>query len=132
MHRTIFKDEFAHCCICTNLCTAVTQMMQHRIDDIDGVITLRENAIAAFRFERHTQFLKEVDNIGIIKSTNAAVEESSIPYHIFDNLRDIICACHVAAAFSRDHHLAADARHLFEQRYVPAVFRRRCRRHHPR
>mgnify|MGYP000950343227 CR=1 FL=1 len=36
LHRTIFKDEFAHCCICTNLCTAVTQMMQHRIDDIDG------------------------------------------------------------------------------------------------
>ena len=108
------------------------QMAQNGIHHIGSTVTLRKDTIAALSLQRNAQPLKKSNYVRIVKRTQTAVEKSSISHNVFDDVRNLVGACDVAAPLARNHHLAPDAPHLFEEQDAPAALRRRRCRHHAR
>ena len=128
-HGMIFDDKFAYRRIRVDLHILIMQMAQNGIHHIGSTVTLRKDTIAALSLQRNAQPLKKSNYVRIVKRTQTAVEKSSISHNVFDDVRNLVGACDVAAPLARNHHLAAGLLHFLQKEHGSVCFRRLGRRH---
>ena len=129
---TVERHYFGHTGIINDLHAVVHAIFQQCVGNIPRLAASRKHPLAAFDIELHAQPIEESDRSTVVELGESGRKKLGIGTHLSGELLRRPGIGHVAAAFTRNAHLAARFLHLFQQQNPVSVPCGSPRSHHTR